>query len=304
VKEQIRYKRITASGGGTLEAQAHEGFRILDIFCNPSTNDDYVTVMVDSVTVVKLRVKGKSGNHLPYPNLQLGAAYEQRPGTLLAQFGRAGYPLVIPVAAGQIATLSRYAETGDLTVVYSVHDPADVRSDEPNGSDAKVRRYPHYVTNSAAITASPTTLDTSLIHTGGDSWPVGDIAVGSGKEIVLLGIAAAPASRGNGSLNKGYTTYLELWHEGDALFTDGIVGLPLGGLSTQTADATVYTGVAAAFGPGTQAQPALPLWLAEPMPFKAGAKLTPKLATSGAASGGLVAADLDVAFLLESRLIA
>jgi len=304
VKEQVRYKRIVASGGGTLEAPANEAYRILDVYCNPSSNDTYVTIMVDNVTILKVRVKGKSGNHLPYPDIQVGAAYELKPGTIFAQFARAGRPLTIPVASGQTATFSRYAEAGDLTVVYSVHDPADVKPDEPNGSEAKLRRYLHYTTNSAAITSSPTELDTSLMHDGGEKWPVGSLQVPGGKQITLLGIAAAPASRGNGSANKGYTTYLELWHDADVLFTDGVAGIPIGGLSSQTADATVYTGVASAIGPGTDAQPAAPLWFAAPPIFRTGDKMTAKVATSGAASGGLVAGDLDVAFLLEVQAVA
>ncbi|KKK95973.1 hypothetical protein LCGC14_2667430 [marine sediment metagenome] len=57
-------KRITASGGGDLEAKAGESLRVKRIECIPSSNDTYVTVRVDRVTTAYYRVKGKSGNHL------------------------------------------------------------------------------------------------------------------------------------------------------------------------------------------------------------------------------------------------
>ncbi len=301
VLEQVRFKRITTSGGGTLPAPDHEAYRLVNVFCNPSTNDSYLSLSVDGVNVLKLRVKGKSGNHCPYPGLQLSAAYERRLGTLFDIARAAGFPLDVPIPAGQTLTVARYAETGDVTLVYSVHDPADVRDTEPNGARSTVRRYPHYCTNSAAITATPTTLDTSLCATFCDAWPIGDVQVPTGRQFVLWGLAAAPAAHGNASANKGYTNYVELWKDGDVLLTDGVVGLPLGGLSTQTADACVYTGVAAAFGPATDAQPTPPLILAAPLVFKAGDKLTPKLSYTNAAAGGLVAADIDAGSLLEPR---
>ena len=44
-------KRITASGGGDLEAKTGESLRIKRIECIPSTNDTYLTLNVDRVTV-------------------------------------------------------------------------------------------------------------------------------------------------------------------------------------------------------------------------------------------------------------
>ncbi|GAI93574.1 unnamed protein product, partial [marine sediment metagenome] len=57
-------KRLTASGGGDLEAKTGESLRVRRIECIPSTDDTYITISVDRVTVGYYRIKGKSGNHL------------------------------------------------------------------------------------------------------------------------------------------------------------------------------------------------------------------------------------------------
>jgi hypothetical protein len=304
LKEARRHTRITASGGGTLVAPAHESYRIRDIFCVGSTNDTYLTVLSQSRTVGKFRVVGLSGNHLPYPAVKTTQLYESTFGGLLAWLRARGIDLSFPLAKGETLTLSRYAEAGDVTLVYDAFDADDVKATEPNGSEAKVSRYLHYLTNSAAITASPCAFDTSLIWAGGEAWPVGGIEVPSGVTIRLLGIFGAPASRGNASANKGYTTYLKLLLDGDVLFDDGTNGLPFVGDVAQTADAAVYTPVASVIGPLTAAEPYPPFLLDSPLVFRAGQKLTVQALLTGAASGGLAASQLDLALLLERTVAA
>jgi hypothetical protein len=304
LRERGRVLRITASGGGTLACPSYESLRVRNIHCVPSANDSYLTLSIDGMTVLKLRVKGKSGNHCPYPVVNTASVYEAQAGTIFDLGRRLGKPLDVPIGPDQTLTIARYAEAGELTVVYDAFDAGDVRPEEPNGSMARVRRYPHYMTNSAAITATPCVLDTSLIWTSFEPWPVASSKVPDGATIRLLAILGAPASHGDATNNKGYTTALQLIQEGRYLFDVSQVGLPLVGLAGHTANTCVYTPVASVIGPLTAEQPQPPFIPEVPLEFKPGETLTAQVKLTGAAANGLIAADLDIAFLLERELAA
>jgi len=300
VRELNRFKRITASGGGTLVAPANESFRVRCLCCTPSSSDDYLIAMVEGKTVQKLRVKGYAGNGSPYPAGKTTQLYEASFGGLMNWLRGRGLDLSIPVAKGQTLTVSRFAETGDLTIRYDAYDADDVKADEPNGVDGLVQRYVHYATNPSAVTASPVAITTSLMWAGGDQWPINLREVGIGLRYRLHGLMGCPSARGNNTINKGYTTYLLLWKEGNVLMDAGDqVGIPFGGLSTTTADAETYSPVASMIGPLTGAIPYPPLMFDPPLEFTPGDTLTAQIAVAGAASGGIGASGLDLAFLLE-----
>jgi hypothetical protein len=305
LKERTRYKRITASAGGTLVAPGNESFRVRRIYCEPSANDTYLTVTIGSRTIMKLRVAGLSGNAVPYPGQYIGEEDEAVGVNLFSDAEAHGFDMSIPVAQGETLTVTRYAETGEVTLVYDAYDAGEVKSDEPNGSMGKVQRYPHYITNAAAITSSPTTLTSSLQPTGCDQWPVDADDVGSSEKFKLFGIAGAPAGCGNATTNKGYTTYLRLKKAGDTLFDpiDGN-GLPFVGNVAATADAPAYTPIASVIGSATPEYPRPRLWFPEPLEFKAGDTLTVELLTADAASAGFAASEIDVCLLLEKTLAA
>lgn len=299
LRERGRLKRLVASAGGTLVAPSHESFRITDLFCAPSTNDTYLTLTVAGATIGKFRVKGCGGNCLPYPTVQTAQAYEAQLGTVFG-WGRAhGWDLTIPLAAGQTLTVSRYAETGELTIMYDAYDAGDVAASEPNGSNASVRRYLHYMTNAAAITTTPWSLDTSLVWTGMESWPVGARPVPANRTIKLFGVLGAPCAAGDASANKGATTYLSLLREGNVMFDDAQNGVPFVGDVSSVAAAVTYKPIASLIGPLTAEYPYPPFWLPEPVEFSAGETLTCQVILAGAAATGIAAAELDVALALE-----
>lgn len=300
LRESGRYKRITASGGGTLVAPAYEAYRLRDLYCTPSSNDTYLTVQIGDRTVLKIRVKGRSGNHAAYPGAKTTQLHEAVPRTLMTLLRVAGFDMSVPIPPGYTLTVSRYAETGDVTLVFDAYDPADVSPGEPNGPDAKILRYLHYLTQAAAITASPATLDTSLMWPGGEAWPVGGVDVPDGVTINLAAILGAPCARGNNTANKGYTSALQLWREGEVLFdADDQVGLPFGGIAATTADADTYGGAASIIGPATAQDGHPPLILVPPLVFPEGSIVTPKVTVTDPASGGIGAAGLDLALALE-----
>lgn len=301
--EKNRVKTITASGGGTLAADADESFRIRDLFCVPSTNDTYLTLSIKGTTVGKIRVKGKSGNHLPFPHVKTAQVYELVTGGLFAWARRLGLDLSIPLASGETLTISRYAEAGYVAVVYDRYDAGDVKPTEPNGSMSPVRRYVHYGENSAAVTGSPASVNTSLIWTGGEQFPFDGSAVAEKNVFRLLAILASPSAHGDGSANKGYSTFLKLIHRNNVLFDEDQNGLPLKGNSAATADAADYTSLGSVIGPLTAENPAPGLWLPDPITLAEGDKLTTQVIVADAAASGIAASELDVAYLMEQTYL-
>lgn len=299
LRERGRVKRIVASGGGTLVAPSHEAFRITDIFCVPSASDTYLTLIIAGATIGKFRVKGCAGNCLPYPCVQTAQAYEAQLGTIFGWARERGFDLSIPLAAGQTLTITRYAEAGEVTILYDAYDPGDVAATEPNGSDATVRRYLHYMTNAAAVTTTPWPLDKSLIWTGMESWPVAARAVPANRSIRLFGVLGAPCAAGDASANKGATTYLSLLRQGNVLFDDEQDGLPFVGDVSSVAAAVTYKPIASVIGPLTAEYPYPPFWLPEPLALVAGETLTCQVVLTGAAATGIAAGELDVALALE-----
>lgn len=146
-------KRITASAGGDLEAKTGESLRVKRVECIPSSNDSYLTIRVDRVTVAFYRVKGKSGNHL-------GTLHEHYlKGNLMEFLTEMGLNVTIPIAEGQTLTVSRYAETGNVIIIYDRFSAGDVKETDPNGSASKLYTFIQYAKVGTAPTASGDALD-------------------------------------------------------------------------------------------------------------------------------------------------
>lgn len=297
-------KRITASGGGTLQADQDESFLIRGIYCNPSSNDDYITVYVQGTAVGKFRVKGLSGNHLAYPAMQVNQAYEGVVPNLFEYARSIGFPLDIPIASGETLTISRYAETGDVCVLYDVFDAGDIRPDQDNGSRANKRRYIHYGTNTSAITSSPAGVNKSLIWSGGSGFPFDGSSVAERNIYRVKAILGCPCTGGDGSANKGYTTHLVLISDNNYLFDEDRNGLPFLSDSSYTTDATGYKEVASVIGALTAEHPKPALVLDPPLEFPEGKQLTVQVRVSSAAADGIEANEIDVAFLMEQEYLA
>lgn len=301
--ERNMVKHLIGSSGGTLLAEAGESFRVKDVFCQASANDTYVTLAIDGKAVNKIRVAGKSGSHLPYPASYVASLAEGViPFGLFAYLRGHGFDLTIPVPSGSILSVSRYAEAGDVALVYDRYAAGDVKADEPNGPLAKVLRYLHYGTNLIAVTATPCIIDTSLIWTGGDKWPFDATAVPGDMLLRLCGILAPPIASGNnaGNANTGYSTHLRMYREGDMLFdSKDQTGIPFLGDVAQVANARSYKPIASVIGPMTSTQPKPGFMLSPPLDFPAGDKLTTHVAFTGAAAQGVLTLEMDFCLLLE-----
>jgi len=213
-------KRITASGGGDLQADAGESFLVKLLYCNPSGNDDYLTLRVDRKTVGSYRIGDRAGNHLSY---NTEGNFKNNIMEFLA--GK-NINFAIPVAEGQVFNVSRYAETGNVIIVYDIYDAGDIRADMPNGSDSKEYSFLQYMDGTTALTASgDVVIGTSLSPTEFPDFPCGKV-VPARHSIDILGIAGSPVGDKTSGDNYFLSEYLKLVKDRETLFDEDRNGIP------------------------------------------------------------------------------
>lgn len=232
LRQANKVKRITASGGGDLSAAAGKSLLIKSIYCIASSSDTYLTLSVDRVTVGVYRVAGRAGNQVsPYLT-------DYVIPHIMDFLTSKGINVAIPVAEGQTFNVSRFAETGNVMIVYDEFDAGDVRSDMPNGSDANEYTFIQYMSSSETPVASQDILiDTSLSPAEFPDFPCGK-NVPAGHTITMLGIAGHPFTTGGAGPNAWGTTFVKLIREREVLFDEDRNGIPFDGQdATATADA-------------------------------------------------------------------
>jgi len=247
-------KRITASGGGDLQAQSGESLRVRRIECVASTNDTYLTVSIDRVTVGFYRVQGKSGNHL-------GTHVSGQLRHNIMQFlTDKGIDVSIPIAEGQKLTVSRYAEEGNVMLIYDRYDAGDVKATDPNGSDASVYTFLQYAKVGTAPTADGDALiDTSLSPAEFPDFPCGKV-VPANHVIELLGVAGSPFVDASEAGVYFATTFMKFVKDREVLFDIDRNGIPFDG---QNAAATelAYVSNFSLIGPNTSVDVSATSWL-------------------------------------------
>jgi len=232
LRQGNKVKRITASGGGDLSAPAGKSYLVKSIYSIASGSDTYLTIRVDRVTVGFYRLAGRAGNHIS----SILTAYVIP--HIMDFLTLKGINVSIPVAEGQTLNVSRYAETGNVILVYDEYDAGDIRSDMPNGSAAKEYVFLQYMSTSETPTASQDVLlDTSLSPAEFPDFPAGK-NVPAKTEITLLGLVGHPFTTGAAGPNAWGTTFLKLVREREVLFDDDRNGIPFDGQdNTAIADA-------------------------------------------------------------------
>jgi hypothetical protein len=266
-------KRITASGGGDLEAKAGTSLLVRRIECIPSTNDDYLTLSVDRVTTAYFRVKGKSGNHLSCNRVD----YLKR--NLMAFLTARGVNVSIPVAEGQTFNVSRYAEAGNVMIVYDLHDAADIKATDPNGTESNILTYLQYASIGVTPTASgDAKLDTALTPAEFPDFPCGKV-VEARHTVEMLGVTGCPFVNAEAGPAGWATTFMKFIKDREVLFDEDRNGIPF---DAQDAAATAdsYGGNFSLIGPGTEVlvdtniiMPGDPLMFDPVLRFEAGSEL-------------------------------
>lgn len=223
LKQSNMVKRIVASGGGDLSASAGESILIKRIECIASTNDGYLTLSVDRVTVGFYRIKGKSGNHLG----TIRSDYLKR--NLMEFLTGKGVNVSIPVAEGQTFNVSRYAEAGNVIIVYDKYDAGDITDVMPNGSASKEFTFIQYAKVGTAPTASGDALiDSALSPAEFPDFPCGAV-VPALHTIKLLGIVGCPFADGESGPVSFGSQFLKLIKGREVLFDEDRNGIPFDG---------------------------------------------------------------------------
>ena len=227
-----KVKRITASGGGDLQAVAGRSLLVKAIYCIASSSDTYFTLRVDRVTVGIYRVKGRAGNHLS--SILVGYAVKN----IMEFLAENGINVSIPVAEGQTFNVSRFAEDGNVIIVYDEYDAGDMIATMPNGSSSSEYVFLQYMSTSETPVASQDVLfDTSLSPAEFPDFPCGKV-VPANHEITLLGLVGHPFTTGAATPNNWGTTFVKLVREREVLFDDDRNGIPFDGQdAAATADA-------------------------------------------------------------------
>ncbi|MCP3678968.1 MAG: hypothetical protein GY782_01190 [Gammaproteobacteria bacterium] len=266
-------KRMTASGGDTLEAKAGESLRVKWIGCIPSTNDGYLTLSVDRVTVGFYRVQGRSGNHLSVNR----TGYLMR--NIMQFLDSMGVDVSIPIAEGQTLTVSRYAEAGNVMVVYDRHSAGDILATAPNGSASQVYTFLQYASIGTAPTASQDAhIDTALSPSEFVDFPCNKV-VPARHVVEMVGVAACPFVNAEAGPAGFATTFLKFVKDREVLMDPDRNGIPFDAQdAAATADA--YGGNFSLIGPGTEIlvntnaiMPGDPLIFEPALRFEAGAEL-------------------------------
>lgn len=266
-------KQILASGGGDLEAKAGTSLRVKRIECIPSANDTYLTVRVDRVTTAYYRVKGKSGNHLSTNRVD----YLKR--NIMQFLEAAGVNVSIPVAEGQVLNVSRYAEAGNVMVVYDLYSAGDVLATDPNGSESNIITYLQY----AGIGITPTgsgdhRLDTAITPSEFPDFPCGKV-VEARHTVEMLGVAGCPFVNAEAGPKTAGTTFMKFVKDREVLFDADRNGIPFDG-DDAAATADSYGANFSLIGPGTEIlvdtnviMPGDPLMFEPALRFEAGSEL-------------------------------
>jgi len=227
-----KVKRIIASGGGDLTAPSGKSYLVKSIYCIASSSDTYLTVRVDRVTVAIYRVKGRAGNQIS--PLLVGSIVPHIMDFLTSR----GINISIPVAEGQTLSVSRFAEAGNVILVYDEYSGGDIRADMPNGSESVEYTFLQYMSTSETPVASQDVLfDTSLSPAEFPDFPAGKV-VPANHQITLLGLAGHPFTTGAAGPNAWGTTFVKLIRGREVLFDEDRNGIPFDGQdAAATADA-------------------------------------------------------------------
>jgi hypothetical protein len=137
-----------------------------------------------------------------------------------------GINVSIPVAEGQTLNVARYAETGNVILIYDRYTAGDVKSTDINGSESRVYNYINYAKVGTAPTASGDALiNTSLSPAQFPDFPCGKV-VPAGFQIDILGIVGTPVVNYTSTGLYFYNTFLKLIKNREVLFDPDRNGIP------------------------------------------------------------------------------
>ena len=203
----------------SLQAEAGHSFLIRRIYCEPNSADTYLVLRVDRKTVGVYRTYGRGGNQLGHQKAELF------PLNLMEYLESKGINVTIPVAEGQLFSISDINAGTEIVVVYDHYSAGDIRADMPNGTDSREYTFMQYMTGTTDLTADgDMLLDVSLSPAEFPDFPCGKV-VPAKQSISMLGLVGSPYCVGISASNELKTTFVKLIKDRECLFDEDRAGI-------------------------------------------------------------------------------
>jgi len=218
-----------------LEAKTGESLLVKDVIIRGS-DDDYVLLEVDKTTVGFFRVDYHVfGSHLSIPRaytkeeVDLRGVFAGGSVTLLSYMINKGWMRGYPVAEGQTFRVKPYTsgkKLNDVVIIYEKYDAGDIKSTDPNGTEAKEYVFVNYgkCDSDACATADKEVSDCVTTEEFPD-FPFGK-TVPSKTTIDILAILGSEVIKYTDASNYIYTKYLKMFKGRTCLFDADKRGLP------------------------------------------------------------------------------
>jgi hypothetical protein len=303
LKAANQIKTVIGAADLSLKADPGEAFLIKRIMVD-AASATFITLKIEKTTVGYFKVSATYGNHLAFPKgLDTAIAVttlltENLLALLLKKEIFKGYP----VAEGETFILTGAAAATDIkTVVYDIMEPADIKSDQPNGSRANEYLLINYGNTGAAIDAAGDAMyDNPLNPVEFPSFPYGE-DVPAKHQITLHGIAGAEAGVRNATPATAiYTQNLKLIKDRAVLFDEDRNGIPFDFSQVSGAAGTKRAGGRSLIGDFSTTDPRQPMFFDAPMLFDQGDELNVYVTTVEPVDGSTIATDYQTLALIQT----
>jgi len=295
----------------TLEAKTGESLLIKDVLIFRAT-DDYCIFSIGRDTVGFFRLNNHvCGSHLYPPRTVTSTGYSAsekiRSHSLISLLVRKGLFNGFPVAEGEKFVISPYTKGKALTyalIIYEKYDAGDIKSDMPNGSEAKEYIYVAYGRPSETVKSSGTyTYDVMVNPEEFADFPF-EGECPAKTEIELLGITGWEVISVADASNYTMTKYVKLFRGRKLLFDIDKKGIPMYQHYT-----TGLSGISCASGFSLLGQYSnkdfrLPLLFDTPIKFAPGEELRVSVEVEAEGSGSEIDGEyLELGFILRARIM-
>jgi len=301
---------LEADGTFTLEAKAGESLLVKDVLIL-GENDSYCLFSIGRDTVGFFRLSNHScGSHLYPPRVAntvgFSASQMVTSHSLISLLVRKGLFDGFPIAEGEKFVITPYTsgkKLGRVLVIYEKYDAGDIKSDMPNGSEAKEYIYVAYGQPSETVKSSGTyTYDTMINPEEFADFPF-EGEVPAKTEIELLGITGWEVISVADGSNYTSTKYLKLFRGRKLLFDVDKKGIPMYQYYYSGLSGTVGGLGFSLLGQYSHKDFRMPLFFDTPIKFTAGEELRVSVEVEATGSGSTIDAKfLELGFILRARI--
>ena len=252
--EAFMIKSQFAVGADTaveLQAKTGESLLVKDVMVFAGT-DDYLLLEIDKTTVGFFRIDWNNlGSHLSINRASVDGSVSytgfraSKSITLLSYMIDKGWMRGYPVAEGQTFRVKPYTtgkSLGHVLIIYEKYDAGDIKSTDPNGSEAGEYVYVNYGRPSESIKESKDyEVDTCVTTEEFPDFPF-SASVPAKTTIEILGILGSEVMDYDDASNYVYTKYLKMFKGRTCLFDRDKQGLAFYGKSAATTTAGIHVG--------------------------------------------------------------